>query len=147
MQIHEIKRNTKRARKVQVGRGGRRGKTSGKGHKGQKARAGHKIRPEIRDLIKRIPKLRGRGKNINKPIAPKGFAVNLDTLEKNFDKGETVNPKTLAEKALVRKIGGKLPACKILSRGEIKKELTIEGCSVSKSAAEKIEKAGGKIVA
>ena len=59
MQIHNLKRKTPNTRKVKVGRGGKRGKTSGRGHKGQKSRAGRKIRPEIRDMIKKIPKKRG----------------------------------------------------------------------------------------
>ena len=61
MQLHTLKSKTKRKRSAQVGRGGTRGKTSGRGTKGQNARSGHKKRPEIRDTIKRIPKLRGRG--------------------------------------------------------------------------------------
>lgn len=63
MQFHNLRSRTKRKRARQVGRGGRRGKTSGRGTKGQNARAGRKKRPEIRDIIKRIPKLRGRGKS------------------------------------------------------------------------------------
>jgi large subunit ribosomal protein L15 len=58
-----------------VARGGKRGKTAGRGTKGQKARAGHKIRPEIRDVIKRIPKMRGRGKNSNLSIQEKPVAM------------------------------------------------------------------------
>ncbi|MDB5266674.1 MAG: ribosomal protein large subunit ribosomal protein [Parcubacteria group bacterium] len=63
MQSHTLKARTKRVTSQQVGRGGTRGKTSGKGTKGQNARAGRKKRPELRDFIKRFPKLRGRGKN------------------------------------------------------------------------------------
>ena len=59
MQIHEVKRNKKQKSHVQLGRGGRHGKTSGRGGKGQTARAGNKRRPEMRDIIKKIPKLRG----------------------------------------------------------------------------------------
>ena len=57
MQIHQIQRQTKLAKKKIIGRGGKRGTTAGRGTKGQKARAGHRIRPEIRDTIKKIPKL------------------------------------------------------------------------------------------
>ncbi len=63
MQFHTLKRKTKNKKSRQVGRGGTRGKTSGRGTKGQNARAGRKKRPELRDFIKRFPKLRGRGKN------------------------------------------------------------------------------------
>ncbi len=66
MQFHTLKRKTANKKSRQVGRGGTRGKTSGRGTKGQNARAGHKNRPELRDFIKRVPKLRGRGKNSNK---------------------------------------------------------------------------------
>ena len=63
MQFHTLKRKTPNKKSKQVGRGGTRGKTAGRGTKGQNARAGHKNRPEIRDVIKRVPKLRGRGKS------------------------------------------------------------------------------------
>ena len=63
MQIHNLKRKTKNKDVMTVGRGGKRGKTAGRGTKGQNARAGRKKRPELRDFIKRIPKLRGRGKS------------------------------------------------------------------------------------
>ncbi|MEK9185284.1 MAG: hypothetical protein AAB863_00775 [Patescibacteria group bacterium] len=63
MQMHNLKRNKHNRKAKQVGRGGTRGKTSGRGTKGQNARAGRKKRPEMRDIIKRFPKLRGRGKH------------------------------------------------------------------------------------
>ena len=56
MQIHTLKRNTSNKKARQVGRGGKRGKTSGRGGKGQTARAGNKRRPELRDIIKKLPK-------------------------------------------------------------------------------------------
>lgn len=71
MQFHALKRNTPNKKSKQVGRGGKRGKTSGRGTKGQNARAGHKKRPELRDFIKRLPKLRGRGKSSLKSIQTK----------------------------------------------------------------------------
>lgn len=73
---------------VQVGRGGKRGKTSGKGTKGQNARAGRKKRPEIRDFIKRFPKLRGRGKNSLKSFQPRlvGEALKVYLAEKKARK-------------------------------------------------------------
>ena len=63
MQIHNLKRTHKNKKDRLVGRGGKHAKTSGLGGKGQTARAGNKRRPEVRDFIKRVPKLRGRGKN------------------------------------------------------------------------------------
>lgn len=71
MQFHTLKRKTPNKKSKQVGRGGTRGKTSGRGTKGQNARAGRKKRPELRDFIKRVPKLRGRGKHSNKSIQKK----------------------------------------------------------------------------
>ena len=71
MQHHNLKRKTPNKKSRQVGRGGTRGKTAGRGTKGQNARAGHKKRPELRDFIKRFPKLRGRGKNSLKSYKPK----------------------------------------------------------------------------
>ena len=64
-------------------------------------------------------------------------------LEKKFNEGERVTPKTLLEKGLVGKMKASV---KILGKGEIKKKLTVENCSISGSAREKIEKAGGKII-
>ncbi|KKQ83268.1 MAG: hypothetical protein UT07_C0007G0024 [Parcubacteria group bacterium GW2011_GWB1_38_8] len=80
MQFHTLKRKTKNKKTRQVGRGGTRGKTSGRGTKGQNARAGRKKRPELRDFIKRIPKLRGRGKSSLKSFKPKARGVDLKTL-------------------------------------------------------------------
>ncbi|OHA92238.1 MAG: hypothetical protein A3J09_02040 [Candidatus Zambryskibacteria bacterium RIFCSPLOWO2_02_FULL_51_21] len=71
MQFHTLKRKTPNKTSRQVGRGGTRGKTAGRGTKGQNARAGHKNRPELRDVIKRVPKLRGRGKSSLKSFQPR----------------------------------------------------------------------------
>ncbi|MFA6273360.1 MAG: uL15 family ribosomal protein [Candidatus Paceibacterota bacterium] len=145
MQIHNLKRIHPNKRSVSVGRGGRRGKTSGRGGKGQTARAGHKIRPEIRDMIKKLPKLRGRGKNINRSFEKRPVVINLDVLEKNFTDGETVNPTILATKNLIGKIGGRLPKVKILGNSQISKKLIVEQCLFSQSAKTAIEKTGGSI--
>lgn len=61
MQLHQLQPLYKLKDKKRIGRGGKRGTYSGRGQKGQKARAGHKIRPALRDLIQRLPKLRGIG--------------------------------------------------------------------------------------
>lgn len=142
MQRHELQPKTKRLKKKLIGRGD---KTAGRGTKGQKARAGAKIRPEIRDFIKTLPKQRGRGVNINKSISPKPVAVSLATLSANFENGSIVSPATLSKKGLLRKLSGQIPAVKILSTGELDKKVTVIDCLVSQSAKEKIEKAGGKI--
>lgn len=144
MQLHELKPRTKRMKSTQVGRGGKRGKTSGRGTKGQRARAGRKIRPEIRDMIKRLPKLRGRGKSTFKSFTPKPLAINLSSLAA-FAAGSKVTPSTLVDKGVISAYKGRIPAVKILGTGEISTKLSFEGCTVSASAKEKIEKAGGSV--
>ena len=131
----------KRARSV--GRGGKRGKTAGRGTKGQNSRAGHKKRPELRDIIKTLPKLRGRGKNIFKSFAVKPVAVNLSTLESCYSANDVVSPETLKEKNVISLFNGVLPRVKILSDGELSKKLTVKNCLMSQSAKVKLETAGG----
>jgi large subunit ribosomal protein L15 len=128
-----------------VGRGGKRGKTAGRGTKGQKARAGRKLRPELRDIIKKLPKLRGRGKNSFLSIQEKPIIVNLDILEKEFGNGETVSPTTLVSRKVFNLKKGKSPRIKILGNGELTKKIVISNCLVSAGARMKIEKAGGSI--
>lgn len=143
MQIHTIKRNHKLKTKKRIGRGGKRGTYSGKGQKGQKSRAGKRFKPAVRDLIKRYPKLRGYQNN---PVDKKEFSIiNLETLENNFNKGDKVNPHILIEKNVIEKKKGRIPNIKILGKGELTKELTIENCYISKSAEEKIKKSQGII--
>jgi large subunit ribosomal protein L15 len=142
MQRHELKPKTKRIKKTLRGRGD---KTAGRGTKGQKARAGHKIRPEIRDFIKTLPKLRGRGVNINKSIQIKPTSVTLESISGAFKTNDIVSPATLYKKGLVSKISGKLPKVKVLATGELDKALVFIGCLTSQSVKEKIEKIGGKI--
>jgi large subunit ribosomal protein L15 len=142
MQLHEIRPLHKTKNGNRIGRGGRRGTYSGKGVKGQKSRAGRKMMPMIREIIKRYPKLKGyKYHGIAKDLA----VLNVETLEKWFSAGEVVNPENLLKKEIVRRIKGKAPNIKILSNGDIKKALVIEGCKVSAKAKEKIEKAGGTI--
>lgn len=144
MQLHEIKPIHKFKKPKRVGRGGKRGTYSGRGQKGQKSRAGRKLRPFIRDLIKRYPKLRGyRQKSVLR--ATFVAKVNLEILEKKFNSGERVTADVLLEKRIIPKIKGRTPQVKILGKGKITKKLTIEGCGISKSAKEKIEKAGGSV--
>lgn len=141
MQSHTLKRQTARKFSRQHGRGGKRGKTAGRGTKGQNARAGRKFRPVMRDTIKKLPKLRGYKFN---SIQAKPVAINLNQLEK-FAKGEIVNPTTLVEKNILEKVLGKTPRVKILATGELKQALNFEGVIVSKEAKTKIEKVGGSV--
>ncbi len=145
MQSNTLKRIHPNKRSVQVGRGGKRGKTSGRGGKGQTARAGHKVRPEIRDMIKRIPKLRGRGKNSFKSFQAKYSVVNLELIEKHFSAGDTVSPETLRGKGLTELRSDPKALVKILATGDITKKLVFTDCAFSGAAREKVTKAGGTI--
>ncbi|MHB1316622.1 MAG: uL15 family ribosomal protein [Minisyncoccota bacterium] len=147
MQTHNLKRLHKNKKSRQIGRGGVKAKTAGRGTKGQNARAGHKKRPELRDFIKRIPKLRGRGVNSNKSIKDSHVAVNLTSISEVFANGDKVTPATLIQKGLITLAYGKKPKVKVLSTGEITKKINISGCAVSLSAKTKIETAGGKVLA
>jgi large subunit ribosomal protein L15 len=142
MKLHDLKRKTPNYKAAQVGRGGKRGKTSGRGTKGQDSRSGHKKRPELRDFIKRMPKLRGYA---FKSFAKVSVPVPLSAIEKNFKDGEMVEPKTLVQKGVVERTEGNFPRIKILSTGEITRKVTVSGCEISASAKAAIEKAGGKV--
>jgi len=141
MELHTLKRKNPNKKARQVGRGGTRGKTSGRGGKGQTARAGNKRRPQMRDIIKKIPKLRGYRFHSG---AVKFSPVNVGALN-IFEIGAIVNPASLFEKNLVRRVAGSFPVVKILGTGEITKKLSIVDCKVSASAKSKIEKAGGSV--
>ena len=148
MQLNTLSPRTKNRKNPPVGRGGKRGKTSGRGGKGQTARAGHKIRPEVRDLIKKIPKRRGHGKNRARTVKTNRIAVsavNLAALEAMYKAGETVSPASLLARDLVRRAKGRAPIVKILGTGELKKALVIKGCSLSAVARAAIIKCGGTI--
>lgn len=146
MQIHEIKRVHAHKKSKLVARGGKRGKTAGKGGKGQTARAGHRVRPAMRDIIKKLPKLRGHGKNRSESVFYRGpeAVVNLSALNV-FAQGDVVTPQTLVAKGLIKEVFGKTPVVKILGTGEVTIALSITGCDASTTAKAKIEKAGGTI--
>ena len=148
MQLHELKPLTPKKTAKRIGRGGKRGKTSGKGMKGQTARAGNSTRPEMREFIKKLPKLRGHGKNRARTVNNErvlAVPVNLSALEAAFEAGATVTPKSLVQAGVISTVRRKAPMVKILGNGEITKKLTIENCQISGSAKEKIEKAGGSV--
>lgn len=148
MQTNNLVRKTKNLKRKLIGRGGKRGKTSGRGTKGQWAHGGHGVRPELRDIIKKFPKLRGHGKNRARTVnSGKEIVqiVNIVTLEEKFKDGDTVTVESLLEKKLVKKSGGQNPLVKILAGGEVKKKLKIVGLKTSLSTKTKIEKAGGTV--
>jgi len=148
MQLHHLKSQTTR-KKARIGRGGKRGKTSGKGMKGQKSRTGNSTRPEMRDIIKKLPKRRGFGKNRartvnNERVRP--MVVNVSLLETTFPTGGAINPRVLMNKGLVHGKGGALAVVKVLGTGEVSKKFTISGCQVSETAKTKIVAAGGAVL-
>ena len=131
-----------RHRKVRVGRGmgSKLGKTAGAGNKGQQSRRGYSRRPGFEGgqmpLHRRLPK-----RGFSSPF-PKTFAVvNVETLNA-FAAGDTVTPETLSERGIVR---AQRSGVKVLGSGELKIALTVRAHAFSKSAEEKIARAGGKI--
>jgi large subunit ribosomal protein L15 len=142
MQIHDLKPKHKTKGKKRVGRGGKKGTYSGKGMKGQKSRAGRKMVPVVRELIKKYPKLRGYRSVSLKNIFT---VVNLDALEEISKDADVINPENLIKKGIIRMIKGRAPKVKILGNGKLTKKLTIEDCKLSKTAKDAVEKAGGVV--
>lgn len=148
MQFHEIVRDTTLARAQRIGRGGKRGKTSGRGQKGQTSRAGNSTRPEMREIIKKLPKLRGHGVNRARTVVAVRnlpLVVNLSLIDAAYAAGEEVTPSSLVAKGLLRKSAKRLPLVKILAEGDVTKKVIVTGCVVSAAAKAKIEKAGGEV--
>lgn len=148
MQLHQLSLSTKRKKAKRIGRGGKRGTYSGRGLKGQKSRAGRRLKPLVREFIKRYHKLRGYRFRSRKNYSGQGkiAVVNLDVLDKKFSSEETVTPSALLEKGIIRRIKGRIPLVKILGRGTLQKRLILKDLFVSKHAKEKVEKAGGRIL-
>ncbi len=148
--LHNLKPDpgAKRGRKrVGRGQGSGVGKTSGRGHKGSKARSGGQISPRYEGgqmpLHMRLPKLRGPLAKTAMPIGPFRTymtPVNLARLAA-FGKGEEVSPAALLEKGIIKKAGERV---KILGNGELSQPLVIKAHGFSASALAKIEAAGGK---
>jgi|SRR5690606_11055119 len=148
MQLNSLKPTSPRKKAVRIGRGGKRGKMSTRGHKGQTARAGNSTRPEMREQIKKLPKLRGHGVNRAEAVNAervRPVVVNLSALEAAFKAGDTVNPKALVAAGVISSVRKRAPMVKILGTGELSKKLTFTDCQVSSSARAKIEKAGGEV--
>src|SRR6185369_9674681 len=118
MQLNQLQSKTKRSTSKRRGRGNAsgKGKTAGRGTKGQNARSGHKKRPDIREKLKKLPKLRGYafGSFRTKPVV-----VNLSALEHVFAAGDTVTYAQLIERGLVRARKGEVRKVKVLGTGEI----------------------------
>ena len=148
MQLNQLTRpkSLKRPyRRVGRGQSSTRGKQSGRGGKGQTARAGAKIRPALRDIIKKIPKRRGFGKNRGRTHVPRPapIAISLERLENLFETGGEVSRKTLIEKGVLSsRIANPV---KIVGQGSLSKKVSLVGIAASASAKAAIEKAGGSI--
>ena len=132
--------STHSKKRIGRGHGSGLGKTSGKGHKGQKARSGGSIKPGFEGgqmpMQRRLPKLKGF-KNRNKVVYA---VVNVERLAE-FDAGSTITPDDLRARGLAKKRG----PIKILGEGEIDRALTVHAHSFSLGAVEKIKAAGGSV--
>ncbi|MBR7071023.1 MAG: 50S ribosomal protein L15 [Clostridia bacterium] len=142
MKLHELSPaagSTKESKRIGRGHGSGNGKTAGKGHKGQKARAGHGMRPGFEGgqmpLQRRVPK-----RGFNNIFAEEWVAINVSALEV-FEDGAVVDATALAQQGIVKK--AELPV-KVLGNGKLTKKLTVRLNAFSASATEKINAAGGK---
>ena len=142
MKLHELspaEGSKKEVKRIGRGHGSGWGKTAGKGHKGQKARAGKGMRVGFEGgqmpLQRRIPK-----RGFNNIFAKKVVAINVGTLNK-FEDGAVVDIAALTEKGIVK---NSFDSVKILSNGTLTKKLTVKANAFSKGAVAKIEAAGGK---
>jgi large subunit ribosomal protein L15 len=146
MKLHE-KTPIRGKRLQRIGRSGKRGSYSGRGVKGQRSRSGHRIRPAERDIILKIPKMRGFR---NKPKRDVPEVFNLGVISKKFAaQAKTGTGALEINRVFLHKAGligkdykGKI---KILGTGDIAFPVSIHGFEVSASAKIKIEKAGGKV--
>ena len=144
MKIHELtpaEGSTRETKRLGRGIGSGLGKTSGRGHKGQKARSGGGVRRGFEGgqtpLYRRLPK---RGFN-NARFRTEYATINLSDLNKYFNDGDEVTPEVLKEKGIIKQ---QLCGVKVLGNGELEKKLTIRANRFSSSAVTKIESAGGK---
>ncbi|MBQ4431381.1 MAG: 50S ribosomal protein L15 [Synergistaceae bacterium] len=138
--LHPAKGSTHKAKRLGQGIGSGTGKTSGKGHKGDKSRTGGGVRPGFEGgqmpLTRRTPK---RGFN-NARFAKVFQVVNLGTLDKKFDAGAEIDADAMYTARVIRKKG--IPV-KILADGELTKALKIKAAAFSAEAVKKIEASGG----
>jgi large subunit ribosomal protein L15 len=145
MNLNDVNRGihkNKSRKRIGRGPGSGHGKTSTRGHKGQGSRSGYSLSPIFEGgqmpLVRRIPK-----RGFNNRWAEKIAIVNLDVLERNYESGEEVTADSLRDKNLVKGIYDLL---KVLGNGELTKPLKITAHQFSKTASEKIEKAGGQAI-
>ena len=142
MKLHELSPapgSTKERKRIGRGAGSGQGKTAGKGHKGQKARAGRGMRPGFEGgqmpIMRRIPK-----RGFNNIFAKKFAIINVSDLNK-FTDGTVVDAELLKAAGLIKK---EYDGVKVLGNGDVTSKVTVKAAKFSQSAVEKIEKAGGK---
>ncbi len=142
MKIHELKAvegSTKEVKRIGRGHGSGNGKTAGKGHKGQKARAGRGQRFGFEGgqmpLQRRVPK-----RGFNNIFATEYATVNLNALNV-FEDGSVVDAAALIEKGIIKK---EYDGLKVLGNGELTKKVTVKAAAFSAAAKDKIVAAGGK---
>jgi large subunit ribosomal protein L15 len=145
MNLNDVNRGiqkNKSRKRIGRGPGSGHGKTATRGSKGQGSRSGSSTMPIFEGgqmpLVRRIPK-----RGFNNRWAETVAIVNLDVLERNFQSDEEITPAALRSKALVK---GSYDLLKVLGTGELTKKLKISAHQFSRSALEKIEKAGGQVV-
>ena len=145
MRLHEVHqgiRKFKKKRRIGRGIGSGHGKTSGRGHKGAKSRAGYSRSPVFQGgampLVRRVPK-----RGFNNKFALVVATVNVADLERVFNAGEEVTPETLRDRSLAK---SRYDILKILGDGELTKSLKVSAHRFSQSAREKIEQAGGEVI-
>ena len=138
-ELHPAEGSTAAQKRLGRGAGSGLGKTSGKGHKGAKARSGGGKRPGFEGgqmpLYRRVPK-----RGFNNVFGTDYAVVNVERLEV-FENGDVVDAAALLEKKIIRK---ELAGVKILGVGELTKKLTVKAAKFSATAKEKIEAVGGK---
>ncbi len=140
--VHRGIAKRKRRRRVGRGPGSGHGKTAGRGHKGQGSRAGWSRHPAFQGgampLVRRIPK-----RGFNNRWALQVAIINVSDLEDCFNTGDEVTPETLRQNNLAK---GRYDELKILGEGSLTKKLKVSAHRFSKSALEKIAKAGGEAI-
>ncbi|MCF6461689.1 50S ribosomal protein L15 [Clostridium sp. Cult3] len=133
---------TKKAKRVGRGTSSGHGKTSGRGHDGQKSRSGGGVRPGFEGgqmpLFRRMPK-----RGFTNIFAKQYAIINVEDLNR-FEENATITPELLISEGIVKR-GKVVDGVKILGNGDINKKLTVRAHKFSKTAAEKIEAAGGKV--
>lgn len=121
MQAHQLVKTKKVSRRI--GRGGKRGTYSGRGIKGQKARAGRRIRPQIRDVIKKIHKRRGY---FFKSFREKPYIVNIGDIDKKFNSGDKITLESLVKSEILHVPKGEKVKIKILGKGQTQKKFIFD---------------------